>query len=493
MTTSTAPFVRATLRVLALAVVILSISVSTVAAQQTEDRPAVLVTGASSGIGLRMTEVLSKNGFFVYAGARSEEDLERLDAMDDVKSIRLDVTVQSEIDAAVALLQAEGRGLYGLINNAGIGTIGPLIDMSEEVLAYQLDVNLMGPYRVTRAVADLLIESKGRIMTTGSIAGIVTGPFGGAYSMSKHGVEAFTDALAAEMERFDVQVAVVEPGNYKSQILASMVARMEAAGYTGQGTRFGSMLDLVSGPLDRSQYQDPDDVALAALDFMTSDSPRRRYMVVPNQFEAALTIGQAIQELVQLNQDHAFSYDRDELVQMLDDALAQVQPTTPSSTPTPQSTETPAGVGLQQAVVEGDLETVLRLIEAGADMNERDPMGGSSPLLTAATFGRTEVARALIEAGADVNQQNNEGSTALLTAALFCRTEIVEALLANGADRSIRNFAGSTPLDVVTVPFESIRGIYDYLGAILGPYGLELDYERLEMTRPKIAEMLRDD
>jgi hypothetical protein len=329
-------------------------------------------------------------------------------------------------------------------------------------------------------------------MTTGSIAGIVTGPFGGAYSMSKHGVEAFTDALAAEMERFDVQVAVVEPGNYKSQILASMVARMEAAGYTGQGTRFGSMLDLVSGPLDRSQYQDPDDVALAALDFMTSDSPRRRYMVVPNQFEAALTIGQAIQELVQLNQDHAFSYDRDELVQMLDDALAQVQPTTPSSTPTPQSTETPAGVGLQQAVVEGDLETVLRLIEAGADMNERDPMGGSSPLLTAATFGRTEVARALIEAGADVNQQNNEGSTALLTAALFCRTEIVEALLANGADRSIRNFAGSTPLDVVTVPFESIRGIYDYLGAILGPYGLELDYERLEMTRPKIAEMLRD-
>jgi hypothetical protein len=125
-------------------------------------------------------------------------------------------------------------------------------------------------------------------------------------------------------------------------------------------------------------------------------------------------------------------------------------------------------------------------------MNERDPMGGSSPLLTAATFGRTEVARALIEAGADVNQQNNEGSTALLTAALFCRTEIVEALLANGADRSIRNFAGSTPLDVVTVPFESIRGIYDYLGAILGPYGLELDYERLEMTRPKIAEMLRD-
>lgn len=73
---------------------------------------AVLITGTSSGIGLRMTEVLSNNGFFVYAGARSPEDLKRLDAMPNVKSVRLDVTIQSEIDAAVELVRAEGRGLY---------------------------------------------------------------------------------------------------------------------------------------------------------------------------------------------------------------------------------------------------------------------------------------------------------------------------------------------------------------------------------------------
>ena len=432
-----------------------------------------------------MTEVLSENGFFVYAGARKAEDLERLDAMANVKSVRLDVTMQREIDAAVALVRAEGRGLYGLINNAGVSVMGPLIELSEEDMDFQLSVNLFGPYRVTKAFADLLIESQGRIMTVSSIAGILSGPFSGAYSMSKHGVEAYTDALAAELARFDVAVAAVEPGNYKSQIVASMVKRMEETGYSAENSRYGSMLDLISGPLDRSQYKEPDNVALAALDFLSSDSPKRRYMVVPNQFEAAITIRQAIQELVQLNEDHAFSYSRDELTQMLDEALAEEQPSSS------QSTQTPPSVGLHQAALEGNLEAIRQHIEAGADLNEKDPLGGSSPLIVAATFGQTDVARALIEAGADVDQKNNDGSTALLTAALFCHTEIVEALLDKGADKSIRNNAGSTALEVVTVPFDAIRGIYDYFGAVLKPYGLELDYERIEMTRPKIAEILR--
>lgn len=472
-------------RVFALAVFASSLTASDVVAQGTEDLRAVLVTGTSSGIGLRMTEVLSRNGFFVYAGARKPEDLERLDAMENVQSVRLDVTIQSEIDAAVALVRAEGRGLYGLINNAGVSVMGPLIELSEEDMSFQLDVNLFGPYRVTRAFADLLIEGEGRILTVGSIAGILSGPFSGAYSMSKHGVEAYTDALAAELAGFNVAVAVVEPGNYKSQILASMVKRMEASGYSAEGSRYGSMLDMIGGPLDRSQYEEPDDVALAALDFLTSDAPKRRYMVVPNQYEADMTIRQAMRELAQLNEGHAFSYGRDELVQMLDEALSEA----PSSSS--QSTETASRAGLHQAVLEGDLEAVREHIEAGSDLNEREPSGGSSPLITAATFGQTEVARALIDAGADVNQQNNDGSTALLTAAFLCRTEIVEALLDAGADKSVRNNSGSTALDVVTVPFDAIQGIYDYLRAALGPLGLKLDYERIKMTRPRIAEMLR--
>jgi NAD(P)-dependent dehydrogenase (short-subunit alcohol dehydrogenase family) len=447
-----------------------------------EDLPAVLITGTSSGIGLRMTEVLSQNGFFVYAGARKPADLERLDAMENVKSVRLDVTIQSEIDAAAEFVRAEGRGLYGLINNAGVAVMGPLIEMSEQDMDFQLDVNLFGPYRVTKAFADLLIENEGRVMTVSSIAGILSGPFIGAYSMSKHGVEAYTDALAAELERFDVQVAAVEPGNYKSQITASMLKRMDQTGYSAEGSRYGSMRDIVSGPLDRSQYQEPDDVAMAALHFLTSDSPKRRYMVVPNQFEAEITIRQSLSEMVQLNEGHQFSYSRDQLVEMLDQALGEVQPASSAAEP---------GVGVHEAVIAGDLEALGRHIASGSDLNEREPMGGSSPLMSAATFGQTEAALALIGAGADLDQKNNDGSTALLTAAFFCRTEIVEALLAAGADRSIPNNAGSTALDVVTVPFEALEPTYDFLGTVLAPYGLKLDYDRIKQTRPVIADMLR--
>ena len=196
-------------------------------AQTPEDTRAVLITGTSSGIGLRMTEVLSQNGFFVYAGVRTSEDYARLNAMKNVQAVQLDVTIQSEIDAAVEFVRSQERGLYGLINNAGVAVMGPLIELSEEDMNFQLDVNLFGPYRITKAFADLLIESEGRVMTVSSIAGILSGQLMGAYSMSKHGVEAFTDALAAELQRFNVEVAAVEPGNYKSQILASMIKRMK--------------------------------------------------------------------------------------------------------------------------------------------------------------------------------------------------------------------------------------------------------------------------
>ena len=387
------PFARSARWLFAFAFLTTFFAASTAAAQETEGVRAVLVTGTSSGIGLRITEVLSENGFFVYAGARDAEDLARLDAMANVRAVRLDVTIQSEIDAAVELVRAEGRGLYGLINNAGVAVLGPLIELSEEDMIFQLDANLMGPYRVTRAFADLLIESGGRVMTVSSIAGILAGPFSGAYSMSKHGVEAYTDALAAELARFNVEVAAVEPGNYKSQILASMVKRMEAAGYSAEGSRYGSMLDVISGPIDRSQYDEPDDVALAALDFLTSDAPKRRYMVVPNQFEAEITIRQAVLEVVQLNEGHRFTYTRDQLVEMLDEALGQAQAASSAASPE-SSEEAPGGLGLHEAIVRGDLEGLRRQIEAGADLNAREPSGGSSPLITAATFAQTQAAQA---------------------------------------------------------------------------------------------------
>jgi NAD(P)-dependent dehydrogenase (short-subunit alcohol dehydrogenase family) len=287
---------------------------------------AVLVTGASTGIGRKITEVLAARGVFVYAGARKEKDLKELDAMDNVQSIRLDVTIQEDIDAAVETIRNGGRGLYGLVNNAGVAILAPLIEVEESELDFIFDVNIYGAYRITKAFSPLIIESKGRVTTISSISGILSGTFFGPYSMSKHAMEAYSDSLAREMQKFDVKVSVVEPGNYNSAIGTTLKKRMNAQGVDLEGSRYQEeMQAIVDRVGERSQHKDPDDVAEAVYHALFDTSPKMRYMVVPDQKEAEWTIRKAIQELVELNQDHAFSYDRDALIKMLDEALAATE------------------------------------------------------------------------------------------------------------------------------------------------------------------------
>ena len=294
------------------------------AQESTEQRRAVLVTGASSGIGRKTAELLAREGFFVYAGARKQRDLDALDALEHVQGIRLDVTSQQEIDAAVATVRAAGRGLYALVNNAGVLVLGPLIELREADLRFQLDVNVFGPYRVTKAFAPLLIESKGRVTTTGSLSGTLCWPMGGPYCMSKHAIEAFTDCLAAELRPFGVHVSVVEPGNYRSRIMSNMRERMLANGYTAKGSRYEDRLNgMLERPADRAQYPEPDDVAAAFLRALTDEQRHRRYLTVPNRREADMTLRAAVERLVQLNEAQAFALDRDQLVEMLDAALAR--------------------------------------------------------------------------------------------------------------------------------------------------------------------------
>ena len=284
---------------------------------QGDAQKAVLVTGASTGIGRKITERLAADGYFVYAGARKDRDLEDLNAIKNVQAIRLDVTKAGEIAAAVDTVTKAGRGLYGLVNNAGVAITGSFMDTKEEDFDFVMDVNAYGPYRVTRAFAPLIIAEKGRITTIGSISGILSARDLGVYSMSKHAVEAFADSLALQMEPQGVQVSVVEPGNYNSEIGATAAKR------TG----------VVSRLTDRSQYKPPDEVAAAVTLALFEPNPKRRYMVVPDQHEAEITIRKAIQELVQLNEGQAYTYDRESLVKMLDDALETARPAVPAATP----------------------------------------------------------------------------------------------------------------------------------------------------------------
>jgi hypothetical protein len=148
-------------------------------------------------------------------------------------------------------------------------------------------------------------------------------------------------------------------------------------------------------------------------------------------------------------------------------------------------------IDIHTAVLTGNNEALQQHIAAGTDINEKDPFGGSSPLMSAALFGKTEQARILIDAGADINFQNNDGSTALHTAAFFCRPEIVRLLLDKGADKTILNKFGGTAYQGVAGPFAESKQIYDMLGKALSPMGLKLDYTYIEKTRPEIAEMLK--
>lgn len=293
---------------------------------QDDGQKAILVTGATSGIGRNIAESLAAAGHFVYAGARKQTDIDELNAIDNISAVKLDVTRQDEIDAAVQTIRKAGRGLYGLVNNAGVAVLGPMIELSEEDMQFQMDVNLFGPYRVTRAFAPLLIERKGRITTIGSISGILSGPMFGAYSMSKHGVEAYTDSLAAEMQKFGVEVSVIEPGNFNSSIVETMRRRQAQNNHSFAGSRYEEEQNaMLEWPSDRSMYKEPDEVTAAVVHFLFDDHPKKRYLVVPEAREAEITIRRMLTETVQMNEDQPFSYTRDELVKMLDEALEPAQ------------------------------------------------------------------------------------------------------------------------------------------------------------------------
>jgi NAD(P)-dependent dehydrogenase (short-subunit alcohol dehydrogenase family) len=281
-----------------------------------------LVTGASSGIGLRIAETLSQNGFYVYAGARKAEDLAMLDAMENVSAIRLDVTVDEDIAAAVDFVEKHGRGLWGIVNNAGVARYSPLLAGPESDIRFTFDINVFGPFRINQAFLPMLLESKGRTAIIGSINGFIPNASDGGYAASKFAVEGYTDSLAMELASTAVHVGIVEPGAYKSEIRDKFVAEaLTAEGEDDLVIDDETRKTLADYAASNESMKDPLEVAQAVLHLMSSDAPKRRYMVTPNAEEAALTIRVAMQRILQLNEGQPYSYSRDELVALLDELL----------------------------------------------------------------------------------------------------------------------------------------------------------------------------
>lgn len=306
---------------------LLSVSINSDTANAAEPmaQKAVLVTGASSGIGRNIAERLAREGYFVYAGARKDTDLAALSAIDNIQGVRLDVTIQADIDAAVQTVKAGNHGLYGIVNNAGVVVMGLLTETDEAELDFVFDVNVYGPYRIVKAFAPLIVEAKGRIANISSMAGIVAPPAYGAYSMSKHAVEAFADSLAFEMGTVGVQVSVIEPGPYKSSAIASNCRRRNAQNHDPDASLFkelaAELAELCNGDSD-FPFPEPDAVADAVMQALFSDQPESRYLAVTDRLHAEVMLRDVFKTAGELRSNgHAFDFDRDELIRMLDEAL----------------------------------------------------------------------------------------------------------------------------------------------------------------------------
>ena len=172
----------------------------------------VLVTGASSGIGLAAAKAFVNAGATVYGTSRHP----KAETENGIRMLPLDTTSEKSVSECIdTLLSREGR-LDVLVNNAGSGIAGAVTDMTTDELLFQLNVNVLGMHRMVRAASEALIKSKGRIVNISSVAGFVPIPFQSAYSASKYAVESLTECLNIELHPFGVKAVLVEPGDTKT-------------------------------------------------------------------------------------------------------------------------------------------------------------------------------------------------------------------------------------------------------------------------------------
>jgi len=208
--------------------------------------PAVLITGASTGIGAACALDLDARGFRVFAGVRSEADGERLrrQASERVSPLRIDVTEPESVRAAAEQVTAAvgEAGLTGLVNNAGILVSAPVELVDLDLLRRQLEVNVIGVVAVTQALLPLVRAARGRIVNVGSISGRVVAPGLGPYAASKFALEAVTDALRVELRKWGISVSIVEPDTVKTPIWDKALASAEVPPH-GRGAEAAGLYD----------------------------------------------------------------------------------------------------------------------------------------------------------------------------------------------------------------------------------------------------------
>jgi len=252
------------------------------------DNRAVVITGASTGIGAACALHLDRLGFVVFAGVRKSEDgvvLQKAGS-DRLVPLELDVTDRTTIQKshAVVFEASKDRGLFGLINNAGIAVVGPLEAVPISDLRQQLEVNVIGQVAVTQAFLPLIRQARGRIINMGSIAGRAATPLMGPYSASKFALEAITDALRLEVQQWGIHVSIIEPGAIATPIWnksAIEAAERETAIETELRALYKPVVAAVRKVVGEASKRaiSPDAVAKVVEAALTLPNPKTRYLV----------------------------------------------------------------------------------------------------------------------------------------------------------------------------------------------------------------------
>lgn len=250
---------------------------------------AVLITGASTGIGAACALGLARHGFRVFAGVRADADGDRLRAGAGeglLVPVLLDVTDLATIAAVMRLLAdaTQGAGLAGLVNNAGIGVAGPLEFIPLDDLRRQLEVNVVGQVAVTQAALPLLRAGRGRVINMSSIGGRLAQPFLGPYAASKFALEALTDSLRMELRPWGIEVIAIEPGAIRTPIWNKSLAaaddlleRLPPRAHELYGAAMERM--RVVARLADEKGSSPETVARAVEQALTARRPKTCYVV----------------------------------------------------------------------------------------------------------------------------------------------------------------------------------------------------------------------
>jgi NAD(P)-dependent dehydrogenase (short-subunit alcohol dehydrogenase family) len=260
----------------------------------------VVITGASTGIGEACALRLDRAGFRVFAGVRktSDGDALRAKASPMLTPVRIDVTDAASIEIARDLIASEvgDAGVSGLVNNAGVAVAGGFEFVPLDDLRQQLEVNVIGQVAVTQAFLPMLRKQRGRIVFMGSIAGRVSSPFIGPYAVSKHAIEAITDALRQELRPWAMQVSVIEPGSIKTPIWdkadaqADQIERsLSAEARRLYGPAIAALRKFAAEAGARGIPAD--EVAKAVEHALTARTPKTRYLVgMDAHIQAALRV-----------------------------------------------------------------------------------------------------------------------------------------------------------------------------------------------------------